>query len=135
MPTQPTRDEQIDDILRYRTENYEDIFHQIDAQPPDGVSSASEVLLPPDRVRELLRARVAKTGKIRFKKAHPPMELTDEDGSRVPNEAYLLSLLMQHQGYGAYLPIHSLLIANQVFGRDRYKLFERTAEVLYRTRN
>ena len=95
-----------------------------------------ERLLHPRRLHTLIADRVAKTGRVRFKKAMPPLSVfpTDREPAgtwdKVLNESWLFWTLKAHSGYGAYRPIDSLVMANSLFGRELYRVHEDTIDLL-----
>lgn len=88
--------------------------------------TARSAVIPPYRVRDAIKANVAKTGKVRFKKGLPPVTV---DG--VANQAYLFWLLHKHATpAGAYLPIDSLMMARSVFDTNLYDRWDRTVDIM-----
>ncbi len=94
---------------------------------------ARAAVVCPEEVEAAIRQRVAKTGRIRFKKAKPPAYTDDGTGrgTNAPNVGFLFWTLKEHTGYGAYLPIDSLMMCNAVFGRETYRRWEATVDALY----
>ena len=79
----------------------------------------------PMEVRAAILQGVAKTGKLRFKKAKPPMRLDGE-----LNEAFLFWLFREHTGMGAYRSIDGLMMARWEFGNELYEKWDKCVDLM-----